>query len=175
MNNNSYINDERSAVRELQLMLRYISRYNENIPPLNPDGIFGELTEEAVIAFQKSYNLPVTGEVDLRTWNEIIRVYKDLREKNLPPDPVYVYPPELSALDTNDTFDEVLILQLMLKKLADRYDNIPDVELSGVYDPKTKETVIKLQEVFKIDQTGKVDKQTWNKINALYSAITKND
>lgn len=175
MNNNSYINDERSAVRELQLMLRYISRYNESIPPLNPDGIFGELTEDAVMAFQRSYNLPQTGEVDLRTWNEIIRVYKDLREKNLPPDPVYVYPPELSSLDTNDTFDEVLILQLMLKKLADRYDNIPDVELSGVYDPKTKETVIKLQEVFKIDQTGKVDKQTWNKINALYSAITKND
>ena len=175
MNNSSYINDERSAVRELQLMLRYISRYNESIPPLNPDGIFGELTEDAVMAFQRSYNLPQTGEVDLRTWNEIIRVYKDLREKNLPPDPVYVYPPELSSLDTNDTFDEVLILQLMLKKLADRYDNIPDVELSGVYDPKTKETVIKLQEVFKIDQTGKVDKQTWNKINALYSAITKND
>ena len=83
MNNSSYINDERSAVRELQLMLRYISRYNEAIPPLNPDGIFGELTEKAVIAFQRSENLPVTGEVDLRTWNEIIRVYNDLREKML--------------------------------------------------------------------------------------------
>lgn len=181
MNNNqpvnitSDMNNERLAVRELQHMLRYISRYNMKIQPLTPDGIFGELTEDAVKAFQKMYKLPVTGEVDLNTWNEIKSVFHKLRELHLPANPVHVYPPELNALGLNDTFDEVLILQIMLKKLADRYDNVPDVELSGIYDPKTQETVIKLQEVFKIDQTGKVDKQTWNHIERIYSSLTNND
>jgi len=174
-NTTSDMNDERIAVRELQHMLRFISRYNEEIPPLNPDGIFGELTEDAVKAFQQMQNMPVTGEVDLNTWNEIKRVFYALREKHLPANPVYVFPPELSSLKENDTFDEVLILQIMLKKIADRYDNVPNVELSGVYDPQTKQTVIKLQEIFRLDQTGKVDKQTWNHIEKIYSALTNND
>ena len=181
MNNNQPVNitsdtnNERFVVRELQHMLRYISRYNAEIPPLNPDGIFGELTEDAVKAFQTLYKLPVTGEVDLNTWNEIRRVFHKLREIHLPANPVHVYPPELAALSPNDTFDEVLILQIMLKKLADRYDNVPNVELSGVYDPKTQQAVINLQEIFKIDQTGKVDKQTWNHIERIYSSLTNND
>lgn len=174
-NTTSNMNDERSAVRELQTMLRFIARFNSEIPPLNPDGIFGEKTEEAVKAFQKMVDLPVTGQVDLNTWNEIIRVYQELGAVHLPPDPVYIFPPEMESLKPGDRFDEVLALQIMLKKLADRYNNIPQVELSGVYDPKTRQTVIKLQEVFRINQTGNVDKQTWNKIAQLYSVLTRND
>lgn len=175
LNITSDMNDERSAVRELQTMLRYIARFNAEIPPLFPDGIFGEKTEDAVKAFQRMENMNVTGVVDENTWNEIRRIYQSLKEIHMPPNPVHVFPPELSALDLNDRFDEVLMLQVMLKKLADRYENVPDVELSGVYDPKTQTTVIKLQEIFKINQTGKVNKQTWNKIAHLYSVLTQND
>ena len=175
VNFTSDMNDERTVVRELQHMLRYISRFNDNIPPLFPDGIFGELTEDAVKAFQQMQGISPSGEVDLNTWNEIYKVFHALREINLPPNPVYVYPPELSSLSLGDRFDEVLILQVMLKKLADRYNNIPNVDITGVYDPKTHQTVVKLQEIFRIDQSGKVDKKTWNYIERLYSALTNND
>lgn len=174
-NSQSHMNNEQRAIREIQTALRYISRFNSSVPPLFPDGIFGEKTETAVKEFQKLNNMNITGVVDESTWNEIKSAYRELKDINMPPDPVFVYPPELINLSMNDTFDEVLILQIILKKIADRYENVPNVTLSGIYDPKTREAVIKLQEIFNLNQTGKVDKQTWNKIAGLYSVITRND
>ncbi len=168
-------NDERMAVTELQSMLRYISRYNENILPVVPDGVFGENTEAAVKDFQKLEGLEENGVVDHETWEKVRQVFNELKNTHLPANPVYIYPPELISLSSDNDFDEVLILQVMLKRLSDRYSNVPNVEITGVYDPKTKETVVKLQEIFRIDQSGEVDKQTWNKINSLYSALTYND
>ena len=174
-NTMSYTKDEKSAVTELQRMLRYIARYNNNITPLTPDGVFGEKTEQAVKEIQEMQGLPVTGEVDLNTWNEILRVYRSLKDTNLPPMPVHIFPPEMESLKPGDKFDEVLALQIMLKKISDRVNNVPDIELTSIYDPKFQQAVIKLQEIFKIDQTGKVDKKTWNKIAQLYSHLTYND
>ena len=45
-------NDRRSEILELQNMLRIISQADGSIPLINPDGIFGQATENAVLAFQ---------------------------------------------------------------------------------------------------------------------------
>ena len=41
----------------IQERLYYLSLYNDNITRVNPDGIFSEKTEEAVISFQHFYGL----------------------------------------------------------------------------------------------------------------------
>ena len=45
------------------------------IPRLNPDGIYGKNTEQAVRKFQSVFGLPVTGVVDYKTWYAISDIY----------------------------------------------------------------------------------------------------
>lgn len=167
--------DEKRAIFEIQKWLRFISKFNEEIIPLNPDGIFGEETEAAVKAFQKMFNIPETGVVDINTWNLIRDTHNDLKEVKSPPDPIFAFPVEMHSFKMGDDFDEVLLLQIILDKIAKRYENIPPSSLSGIYDEETMQQVLKLQEIFNLEKTGKVDKKTWNKISKLYSSLSYND
>lgn len=62
-------------VRTIQRQLNAISKTYSAIPSLRVDGIYGESTAEAVKEFQKIFNLPQTGVVDLATWYEISQIY----------------------------------------------------------------------------------------------------
>lgn len=64
-----------SKVRQMQQQLARISQSYPAIPTIAADGIYGEQTAEAVRAFQKIFNLPVTGEVDFATWYKISQIY----------------------------------------------------------------------------------------------------
>jgi len=64
-------------IRTLQTMLQAISRLNENIPSVVPDGIYGNDTVRTVTAFQRQFGLPVTGVVNQGTWNRIVEIYDD--------------------------------------------------------------------------------------------------
>lgn len=71
MNGRTNMNDNVQNVFELQTMLRRMSFISQNIKRINPDGIFGVETTEAVKSFQALKNLPVTGDVDFETWTEL--------------------------------------------------------------------------------------------------------
>ena len=58
-------------IRHLQYMLSILSEYIRQIPPVTVDGIFGPATEDAVRAAQRFFGLPVTGQVDDPTLEEI--------------------------------------------------------------------------------------------------------
>jgi hypothetical protein len=62
-------------VRTIQQQLNSIASTYSAIPRLKVDGIFGENTRLAVEAFQKIFNLPVTGAVDFATWYDISELY----------------------------------------------------------------------------------------------------
>ena len=55
-------------IRQIQRALRIFHKNGEDIPIVFEDGIFGEETERAVLAFQKQNNLPENGIVDYETW-----------------------------------------------------------------------------------------------------------
>ena len=63
--------DRGIKVEHLQYMLRVLSEYIPEIPPIAVDGIFGPATENAVRAAQQRFGLPRTGVVDFDTWDEI--------------------------------------------------------------------------------------------------------
>ena len=64
-----------SKVRQIQEQLNLIGEFYSSIPVLIPDGIYGELTADAVRAFQKIFRLPQTGIVDYPTWYKISDMY----------------------------------------------------------------------------------------------------
>lgn len=62
-------------VRQIQEQLNGISEAYPAIPSVNPDGIYGEETKEAVREFQSVFGLPATGVVDYPTWYKIQEIY----------------------------------------------------------------------------------------------------
>lgn len=71
LNPGIYPGQSGDRVRHLQYMLNVLSEFIPEIPPLTVDGIYGPLTEDAVRAAQRWFELPVTGTVDEETWDEI--------------------------------------------------------------------------------------------------------
>lgn len=62
-------------VRQLQEQLNLIGEYYNAIPPLVPDGVYGENTAEAVRVFQRIFDLGQTGITDYPTWYKISDMY----------------------------------------------------------------------------------------------------
>lgn len=62
-------------VRTIQNQLNTISNTYSAIQKLRVDGIYGQATADAVMEFQKIFNLPQTGVVDLATWYQISQIY----------------------------------------------------------------------------------------------------
>lgn len=63
------------------LLQRYIGRISETlseIPSVPATGYFGEITDSAVRIFQEFYDLPVTGVVNIETWEAIVGVFEDV-------------------------------------------------------------------------------------------------
>ena len=63
-------------VRLMQTYLNTIRIVYQSIPYLLVDGAFGPLTRNAVIAFQREFNLAPDGIIGPITWNEIVQQFK---------------------------------------------------------------------------------------------------
>ena len=62
-------------VRQLQEQLDTIAEVYSAIPRIAADGIYGQRTQAAVLAFQNIFGLPQTGVVDFRTWYKVSQIY----------------------------------------------------------------------------------------------------
>jgi hypothetical protein len=62
-------------VRTIQEQLNRIAQVYTAIPKLAVDGVYGPRTAEAVRAFQRIFDLPVTGVVNKATWYRISGIY----------------------------------------------------------------------------------------------------
>lgn len=70
-------------VRQLQYMLSVLSAFIPSIPPVQIDGIYGNATRAAVLAAQRRFRLPETGNVDSATWNEIYDQFSGIETTSL--------------------------------------------------------------------------------------------
>ena len=62
-------------VRQVQEHLDAIATVYTAIPRVNPDGIYGPATANAVREFQSIFGLPQTGVIDFATWYKISHIY----------------------------------------------------------------------------------------------------
>lgn len=159
-------------VRLLQLYLSYIGNFYSQLPIItSPDGDFGPLTKEAVIAFQKFTGLNPTGVVDLQTWNAIYKTFYDIvtRNPSLFNDKVHLFPG--TDLTLNASGADVIDLQEYLSFIAQTYTEIPRTPVTGFYGPRTRDAVIAFQKLFGLESTGVTDKDTWNRIALEYANL----
>ena len=70
-------------VRQLQYMLSVLSNYIQSIPNVTVDGVYGQGTRAAVLAFQRRYGLPETGTVGQTTWDTLYDQYSGIENTTL--------------------------------------------------------------------------------------------
>ena len=159
-------------VSVVQYYLRVIAEFNPKIAEVTPNGVFDEETKNAVLAFQREYGLPETGEVNEETWNKLSSVYLgliDSAESSGAGIAAEVFPGTL--LNLGSSGEDVEILQTYLNTVAQVYTEIPTINVSGTFDAATENAVIIFQRIFGIPQSGVVGPITWEILAEKYTEI----
>lgn len=159
-------------VRELQYYLAFIGYFNDNIPPLTIDGIFGPSTENAVKAFQTAYGFEPTGEATPALWDAIYSAYVGILntiDESMLPQNIALYPGV--PLRVGSEGDAVRSLQEYLNYIAGTYTEIPRITADGVFGTATENAVKAYQELFGLPVSGVVGSVTWNSIIDNYLSL----
>ena len=159
-------------VANVQYFINYLSTFYDTIPEVTIDGVIGSDTENAVRAVQRTFDLPVTGVLDLDTWETLYRTYLGfvsaipLRyiEGNIIPYPGI-------PLRLGSSSDSVTLLQEYLNYVAEVYTEIPTIPVTGYFGTQTQNAVLTFQRLFGIAQTGTVAAATWLALTTVYSDI----
>lgn len=133
--------DRGDNVRSLQLLLA-----SAGLNPGPIDGIFGGLTESAVLAFQRSHSLPVTGQVGQSTLDALGQIAAA---------PTVLY-------ERGDTGPQVEAIQDQLKTVG-----FSPGPIDGIYGSKTQTAVSRFHSVFGLAGEGSVNQGTLDKLAEL--------
>lgn len=155
-------------VRSLQYMLTRLSNIHPTLQPLNTDGIFGEKTLEAVMLFQREFQLPVTGVVDRKTFNSIRQQW--LKAEQLLADyrPLRVLPSEGYQAMPGAEGLFLILPQTMFHILARFFMGIAIGPADGVHQNSSVENVRWLQQAGGLPPTGILNAQSWDLLCRLY-------
>ena len=155
-------------VRALQIMLREISRLVPSVPPVIPDGIYGQSTMQAVTALQRYACLPATGIVDRATWDKIVSMYDEACEDRTPPAPLTPAVQPGQCIEPGEENLHMYLVEAMFHALGRIYENVPGVEISGVNDDSCVAAIRWLQKLSDLPETGRMDSRTWRYLTGIY-------
>ena len=158
-------------VRSLQYMLGELSYAHEALPFVAVDGLFGEETLEAVMTFQREFSRPVTGRVDQRTWDAIVYQFDLLEQERARPRPLRGFPVRPFQVEPGERDDTMALVQTMFASLAGILDGIEPSDADGYHAQKSVRNTCWLQGISRLEQTGIVDRFTWNMLVRLYEVF----
>ena len=158
--------DTGSTVQNLQFYLKTIAAFNPFIPDLSIDGFFGNDTENAVRAFQRTYGLDVDGIVGETTWNRIVSVYMDVTEGGTLT--IRPYPGRL--LRNGSSGDEVLYEQMLLNRIRPVFVTVGKLEEDGIFGPRMRNSVREFQRLFGYRDDGIIGRETWEALNRVFGS-----
>jgi peptidoglycan hydrolase-like protein with peptidoglycan-binding domain len=181
-------------VVELQHIINYVAQFCNTVPSVVEDAYFGQTTKDAVSAFQKTFGLSATGNVDAATWEKLYEVYWSLRDSvpdpdapgqpeppapNPPqPEPPAPNPPSAGPefpgylLKLGQNGENIRLMQEYLNKLSTKYPSIPYLTADGKFGPATQQAVIAFQKLFGLSPDGIIGKQTWDRIVSEYNSLS---
>ncbi len=159
--------DKQKAITELQQWLRNVMKSESDDPAIIPDGIFSSETRIEVESFQRERGLPVTGIVDLATWEAIREADRLVTlERELPRQVAPISNEDLPlTIGLDNKFTDTL--KLMLNHVSEIYRNFEFIEEEG-FSEATERNVRRWQKVAFLAETGEVDKATWNSLADFY-------
>lgn len=163
-------------VQRIQLQLNRISTDYPLIPKIpEPDGLFGVSTEDAVKAFQRTFNLTADGIVGKSTWYKIQYIFTAVT------DIAQLESEGLTIRDIPRQFDQILkfgdtgcavrSLQYYLTTISFYNSLIPRLTIDGIFGPSTESAVRSFQNAYGLTPTGVVSVETWEKLLDVYLGI----
>lgn len=160
------------GVSNLQYFLSYLSRFYSSISPATIDGNFGNETRQSVISAQNTFGLIEDGVVGELTWNAIYNAYRGIVDE-IPLQYIEgnILPFAGIVLRQGSDNDSVLLLQQYINVIAQIFDEVNSVELTGYFGAQTDRAVRSIQEITGLEANGIVGAITWDAITSLYSDI----
>ena len=152
-----------STGSNVRLVQAAINRLADVIPGLwriTEDGIFGNGTRDAVMAFQRIYGLTVDGIVGPVTWRRL------MEESNASwPGIGPSIPPFPGTLTVGSRGPNVLLVQQAINRLAPYYPGrLWIIAEDSVYGTMTRDAIYSFQSIFGLPVTGIVNQATWDKL-----------
>lgn len=157
-----------NPVRNLQYMLWRLATRYPFLPKLAMDGLFGEETLEAVMLFQRELAPPVTGVVDQRTWDAIHSAWVDLERDVSPTRSLRIFPGEGFQVSPGMSGGYMILPQTMFQILSQKLNGIVDAPSNGYHGDASVENTRWLQGLAQLEQTGVMDRKTWDMLSRLY-------
>lgn len=155
-------------VRTVQYILAVVAYFDPQLPVPRVDGIFDQDTRDAVMAFQRAYDLDPTGVVNRETWNRLVAAYADTIAA-VPPEQASIsreiFPGRVLTLGM--TGDDVEDLQHFLSLAAQKHDFVPPVSVTGTFDDATEQAVRAVQRQAGLEDNGAAGALTWARIVEL--------
>ena len=162
--------DSGTDVSTLQYYLDFLGFFYDTLPDITVDGIFGEETRNAVLAFQQQFGLPQDGIVGRQTWYRLQDEY-DAVLRALPSEyssySSLLYPGYF--ITTGASGKVVEQLQTFINTIARNNSSVPAVTVDGVFGTATQNAVRAIQRLVGQNPTGAVGPLTWNAIVNLYN------
>ncbi|MGL5973173.1 MAG: peptidoglycan-binding protein [Oscillospiraceae bacterium] len=78
-----------------------------------------------------------------------------------------------SVLKLGSKGECVKVIQKQLNRISRNYPNIQRVDIDGVFDKTTENSVKIFQKIFKLSQDGIVGNSTWYKISYIYTSVKR--
>lgn len=163
------LRNEKLVIIEIQQYLLELWQSGMKLPYITPDGIYGNLTRQAIREYQTGCRMRSTGIVNYETWQQLTKDAKIACEERQIADGIFPYAGLLDGgtVRPGEKSDLVKIAQIMLSALS-LYDK-EDQSITGVYDKETEETLCKFQDLYGLERTNELDKATWNELVSAYN------
>ncbi|HHZ00495.1 MAG TPA: spore cortex-lytic protein [Tissierellia bacterium] len=163
-------------VQVVQYFLNVLSAYYSSIPSVDINGILDTQTRVALMEAQKTFNLPVTGLVDEQTANALYNAVSGILQ-TLPPSaialPALLWPGINYQRGSEGA--PVYFIQQYLSYIASVLEGIAPADPDGIFGPQTEQAVRSFQRYFGINETGVVDRYTWDRIVLIYRRLRFGD
>lgn len=166
---------------EVELIQRKLNRISANFPGIpkipNADGFFDESTLDAVKKFQEVFGLTPDGIVGKATWYKIQFVYNGVKKlSEISSEGLRLKDVNTSfgtALKEGDKGDGVLALQYYLSYISLFVPTVSEVDYDGDFGQKTTSAVKSFQRTYGLEESGVVDRLTWDNIENVYYGILR--
>lgn len=166
-------------VRTLQTMLQVIAEDDSRLPKVVPDGIYGPTTMQAVSAFQRQNQLPVTGVTDQATWDMIYLAYEESIIRIDKAEPIEIVMDPGKVFKKGEVSPYLYLLQAILTQLSNDHPSISRPGFNGILDGETSQSLSDFQALNNLPVTGELDKITWKhlarhfSLNAHHNSVTQ--
>lgn len=164
---------------DIRILQGQLNRIRENYPAIpvieRVNGVFGADTEQAVRSFQQIFQLAQDGIVGKATWYKVKQIYNGVRrlgelnaEALRPED---IDPVVLPSLQPGSTSVEMRTVQYYLAVIGYFIPGLETVTIDGYYGPETEEAIRMFQSYYELPVSGRIDRQTWNRMVRVYREI----